>query len=468
MIKLDISVLYVEDDLSISEEISFFLQPRVRTLLVAHDGAEALELFEKHQPEMIITDIQMPRLNGLEMIKTIRAENVEVPIIITSAYNDSNYLMESLNHRVDAYLLKPIDLIELYTRLQKLAKPLLLKRELQQSNDRLKEINNSLEEKIFHETQLRTQLLNEKQEFLQSVVNGIDDPIMVIDTNYSITLMNNSAQKMLDNGVLMNPKDRQCFEVSHHRDSPCEGENYECPLHSVMISKKNVKVIHNHQSADDLNIKYFEISATPLFDKSGEVKGIIEVSRDITGHLNKQQELEIQKNQMQQYAYYDALTGLSSRMYFFEFFKEAVKKANRDHRSIHLLFIDLDNFKEINDKYGHDIGDIVLQRFSNRLKTSVRESDHVVRLGGDEFVIMISDIKYDQNIEKLIQKIIDEVSKSFEVKGYTFDLTCSIGVSSYPQDGKDLKTLLRHADLAMYEVKKEGKNGFQIYHKIKE
>ncbi len=335
MIKLDVSVLYIEDDEEIAQEIRFFLNSRVKILFFAKDGEDALEIYKEEKPDMIITDIQMPRMNGLEMIQVIRENNIEIPILIISAYNDTNYLMKSLNLGVDAYILKPTDLNILYQRLEKLAQPIFLKKELLQRNKDLQEINKSLKEKIIQE-----RLLHEKHK-----------------------------------------------------------------------------------------------------------------------------KLEIEKNFMQYHAYYDALTGLANRTYFYELFKEAVKISKRQKSSFRLLFIDMDDFKEINDTYGHDIGDGVLKEFSLRLKASVRESDNVIRLGGDEFVILLLDVRVEENLENLVQKILFEVKKEFFIDSLSLSFTCSIGVSSFPQDATDLDTLLKCADSAMYEAKQEGKNSYKIYKK---
>jgi len=463
MNKLDISVLYVEDEIEIAEEIRFFLQSRVKTLFFAKDGADGLELYREENPDMIITDIQMPRTNGLEMIQSIREKNQAIPILITSAYNDSDYLMKSLDLGVDAYILKPTDLSELYTRLKKLAQPIFLRRDLLKSNENLEKLNASLEEKIIEETYLRTKELSEKQEFLQSIIDGVDEPIMVIEADYTVSLMNASAKRVMDDCAVEDMNSPKCYEIIHKRSTPCKGINFECPLGEVLRTKKKTSVIHKHKSSSNGLGQYLEISATPLMDKNGEVTAIIEVSRDITGHLSVQQELEVEKNLMQYHAYYDVLTALPNRAYFYELFKEAVKVSKRLKSSFRLLFIDLDNFKEINDTYGHDIGDAVLKEFASRLKSSVRESDNVIRLGGDEFIILLLDVSMEEKIEALIEKILDEVKKEFIIDSLSLFFTCSIGVSSFPRDATDIDSLLKYADKAMYKAKLKGKNTYEIY-----
>ena len=133
----NISILYVEDDKDIAEEVAYFLEKKVFKFHMAQNGEEGLEIFKEFSPDIIITDIQMPKMDGLDMIKAIREVNSEIPIIIISAFNDSDKLLKAINLRVDAYLLKPINLLELYERVQKLMSPVLLKKERENSKQQL-------------------------------------------------------------------------------------------------------------------------------------------------------------------------------------------------------------------------------------------------------------------------------------------------------------------------------------------
>lgn len=139
------TILYVEDNREIAEEITFFLETKVKALYSAYDGQEGLELFESKRPDIIITDIQMPRMNGLEMIREIRKIDVEVPIIITTAYNETDFLLKAIDLQVDGYLMKPLDIKELLTRLVKVIEPLHLRRELFKKNRELETINHDLD-----------------------------------------------------------------------------------------------------------------------------------------------------------------------------------------------------------------------------------------------------------------------------------------------------------------------------------
>ncbi len=148
----NISLLYVEDDIDIVEEISYFLNKRVKNLYVANDGKEGLELFEKYNPQIIITDIQMPKLNGLEMSAKIREKNKDIPIVVTSAYNDNNFLNRSIELGINGYITKPVSLSKLIDVLEKVLEPSLLKSKLIEKNRELEEFNSNLNSLVEEKT----------------------------------------------------------------------------------------------------------------------------------------------------------------------------------------------------------------------------------------------------------------------------------------------------------------------------
>jgi diguanylate cyclase (GGDEF)-like protein len=168
-----------------------------------------------------------------------------------------------------------------------------------------------------------------------------------------------------------------------------------------------------------------------------------------------QEELERQAN-------YDALTGLPNRHLFHDRLKQAVF-ATRSTKSIAVVFIDLDHFKVINDSLGHNFGDEVLRHIGERLQSAVRDGDTVARLGGDEFVLILSDQTREEVIFRTMRRLIGKVSEPIMVGERELNITCSAGISLYPQDGPDVQTLLKNADAAMYRAKSQGRNTFQFY-----
>lgn len=162
-------------------------------------------------------------------------------------------------------------------------------------------------------------------------------------------------------------------------------------------------------------------------------------------------------------AYHDNLTGLANRSLFSKLLNNCFRRAQRHEHSFSLLFMDLDRFKMINDTLGHDAGDELLKEIAKRLTASVRVSDTVARLGGDEFVVLLPEENDADQLTMVATRILDAVRKPIKLAGTDLRVTVSIGISSYPQDGRDEQTLIKNADVAMYNAKKAGKNVFRFY-----
>ncbi len=179
---------------------------------------------------------------------------------------------------------------------------------------------------------------------------------------------------------------------------------------------------------------------------------------------NKRLELKVnEKTKSLEYlANHDPLTELPNRMLCIDRLNQYIKSHNRTKKSIGVLFLDLDRFKEINDSFGHDVGDELLIEVASRLKESVRDSDTVARLGGDEFLIIVEDIDQGK-LSLLVEKIIFNINKDVFIRNITLHTSFSIGISTFPNDGKTSDVLIRNADTAMYKAKDLGKNRYQFY-----
>ena len=202
--------------------------------------------------------------------------------------------------------------------------------------------------------------------------------------------------------------------------------------------------------------------------RSGRVDALVVTGRDgesILSLRSAAEELAERKRhdaQLEYQANYDALTGLANRHLLQDRLQQALISAARYGHEVTVAFIDLDNFKYINDSLGHHIGDQLLQAISYRLRSSLRETDTVARNGGDEFVLVID--RSDESVISLImRKVLNAVSEPVTIDGHELLITCSIGLSMYPIDGPDANTLLRHADAAMYHAKEQGRNNFQLF-----
>ena len=163
------------------------------------------------------------------------------------------------------------------------------------------------------------------------------------------------------------------------------------------------------------------------------------------------------------FANHDALTGLPNRAMFTERLAQAVAQAQRHHRRGAVLFMDLDRFKIINDTLGHEAGDVLLKELAARLREALRAGDTIGRQGGDEFVVLVEDAESAESIAEVAQKILDTVSRTLPVHGHEYSVTASIGISVFPDDGADVQTLLKNADIAMYRAKERGRNAFEFW-----
>lgn len=161
-------------------------------------------------------------------------------------------------------------------------------------------------------------------------------------------------------------------------------------------------------------------------------------------------------------AFFDPLTGLANRVRFRDKMIVAFKRADRYHHLTVILFIDLDNFKHVNDKYGHGVGDAVLKEIAKRLKQNIRSTDTIARIGGDEFTVLLSQVKEKKSICSIVKKIISEIKQTIDHNGNSISVTASIGISIYPFDGSSPEMLISDADDAMYQAKQNGKDCYSF------
>jgi diguanylate cyclase (GGDEF)-like protein len=177
-------------------------------------------------------------------------------------------------------------------------------------------------------------------------------------------------------------------------------------------------------------------------------------------------DVSLARQMAEQLAYqatHDALTGLPNRQLFVDRFEQTVAHVQRNKQRLALLFLDLDNFKQVNDNLGHAIGDQLLQQVAERLRHCVRAGDTVCRQGGDEFLVLIEAIDNPDQLLPLVEKLLATNAEPYQIKQHTLTLTSSIGISVYPDDGVEINDLVKHADAAMYAAKTSGRNCFQFF-----
>ena len=227
---------------------------------------------------------------------------------------------------------------------------------------------------------------------------------------------------------------------------------------SDYLSGKIEKYIHEHRViCKDKSIKWV-LSRGMIVkrDKHGKPLRMIGTHTDITAR-------KLLETRLENLAHFDALANVPNRTLFNDRLKLALSYAKREKKMLAVMFIDLDLFKEINDLYGHETGDIVLKKVSRQLVSCVRESDTVARMGGDEFVILLPIVDEIEDVKLVAHKIVEAVAQPIKVAKTHLHITCSIGIALYPQHGKDEKLLVINADMAMYQAKNSGKNQAKFF-----
>ncbi len=162
-------------------------------------------------------------------------------------------------------------------------------------------------------------------------------------------------------------------------------------------------------------------------------------------------------------AYHDTLTGLPNRRFFNEQLTRALIEAEENQKLLAVMLVDLDHFKEVNDSLGHDAGDVLLKQVAQRIQGSIRTGDTVARMGGDEFLLCLPEAGRPEDVCRIAQRILDSLHGPFDIAGHTVQVGASIGIALYPNDSRDVESLLKHADASMYDVKEGGRNGYQLY-----
>lgn len=302
-----------------------------------------------------------------------------------------------------------------------------------------------------------------EQEFLQKIIDGIDEPVMAIDTDYKVHRMNRMAAQTAE-GLNLDRQSLHCYELLHGNTEPCCDELQPCPLQMVERTRQPCKVLHDHIAPGGQHRK-FQIIATPLFDQKNEIKCIVESTHDVTEHLTLLDELKERELSYAHLAQHDPLTSLPNRLLFADRLNQAMHVAHRNRSQLAVLFIDLDQFKQLNDSFGHTFGDEVLKAASARLQQLFREDDTVARMGGDEFTVILTDISMAVDAALVARKILEQFKAPFEIGEQVVYLGASIGVSIYPEHGTTVDDLVRNADTAMYRAKDRGRGTFEYYSK---
>jgi diguanylate cyclase (GGDEF)-like protein/PAS domain S-box-containing protein len=297
--------------------------------------------------------------------------------------------------------------------------------------------------------------LFEEKERAQVTLNSIGDAVISTDVSGCVTYLNAAAQGMTD-WSLEEAVGRPLEDVFQIADATTR-ETMPNPMKVAILENKTVSLMSNcvliRRDGSEAAI---EDSAAPIHDRRGHVTGAVMVFRDVS----KARALSLK---MAHLAQHDSLTDLPNRLLLNDRLNQALARSHRNSQGLALLFLDLDRFKNINDSLGHAIGDRLLQSVAERLLACVRSSDTVSRQGGDEFVILLPEVTRPADAAVTAEKILLALSTPHRIDKQDLHLAASIGIVTYPEDGMDAKTLLKHADLAMYRAKDSGRNTYQFF-----
>ncbi|MGG3694511.1 PAS domain S-box protein [Heyndrickxia ginsengihumi] len=227
-----------------------------------------------------------------------------------------------------------------------------------------------------------------------------------------------------------------------------------------MIKTKEAGVFEYRFRDVTKNWLWLEAKVTPIFEKDGRFKHFLLVSREIS-------ERKMYEEQLAHMAYHDTLTGIANRRVINHQLERALSNAKSQGHKIAVLYLDLDHFKKINDSLGHDVGDELLKQFTNKVQNCLSKDDVFARQGGDEFIILLTKIKEEQEAVNIAKSILTTFQEPWKVREYTFQTTSSIGISCFPDDGVTGHKLLQHADFALYEAKRAGRNNVKTYRSMK-
>jgi len=293
--------------------------------------------------------------------------------------------------------------------------------------------------------------LLDKSVYLDGILSSsIDMAIVATDVEYAIKYFNPEAEKVF--GV--------------HAEEVVGGSALELDVLSAAAAPRMAKIRETVRKegeflfplriARDGQTSYYDGRVTGILDKLHRLAGFVIMLRDVTARKKYEEEIK-------HLAYHDALTGLPNRVLLSDRIVQTLAQSGRNNTPGALIIIDLDNFKDINDTLGHGVGDLLLKEVSGRLKALVRKSDTVSRMGGDEFVLLLPKIASTEAAGQLARKVVKAFQEPFKCGGNSFNVTASLGIALFPQDGTDEETLLKRADIALYRAKEQGRNTYNLY-----
>lgn len=287
---------------------------------------------------------------------------------------------------------------------------------------------------------------------VENILQTISDSVILVDLNGVMITANQETIRLLKYDI--NELIGKPLSILFHKDNDLNPADLINLLRNGPI--RNIETFFITKNGEKIPINF---SASFCRDDDETIIGFVAVAWDITSLKNTEERLR-------NLAHHDVLTNLANRLLLDERLSHDISVAQSNNKLIAVVLFDIDRFKDINDVYGHNIGDLLLIEIAKRLKTSVRLSDTIARLGGDEFVILLNGLNQANDFEATVQMVMKHLSEPYFIDTYEINITVSMGISIYPIHGGDLRSLLKHADIALYKVKSQGKNNYQLYSAI--
>jgi len=432
------NVLVVDDDGTTCLLLEKTLSDAGFQVFTSSSGAEAFNLFLENPIGLVISDILMPGKNGFELCADIRAteQGRFLPILMMTGSDDDNAVEGSFQAGATDFISKPINHAVLVHRVRYMLRANNTFMEWKKTEDQLSRLGRVLD--------------NSSNEilFLDGETLGFTDLNNAALSNLGFT---KEEATLLYLGDIVLANTEVGVPIVDQLESLINGESKAVRCAASMLRK------------DGTFYPVEGYAYTSLNNHSGKVD-IVCIFEDITHR--KQVEAR-----MQHLAYYDSLTNLPNRGLFIENFKKVLAVSERNDNQAALLFVDLDNFKYVNDTLGHNAGDELLCKIAKELNNCIRSSDVVglrsehslARFGGDEFAIFLSHVTDEADVILVAERILESMVTPIVIESREFVVTASIGIVMFPEDGRDVDVLLRKADIAMYEAKNRGRSGYQFY-----
>ena len=430
----------IVDDISSQRNIlEHILSPLNINIIQATSGEDALSKVGLHDFAVILMDIEMPGMMGYEAVQLIHStpNAKHIPIVMVTS-NDKNdqALHKSYMAGAADYVTKPV-------------------------NETI--ITKKIAQFIALDEQKR--IAEDSTTRLNILLNSVNEGIVGVDLDGTITFANPKAAELLSIDAKNISSNIQDFLLLNNNKVDLQNySNSNRELTDLLSSKFNnaTKLQRTSlKSSGDwqtlAGVKFHSnYTCDVTRDANGEIDGAVLTFKDTT----KEKETE---EKLQHLANFDYLTNIPNRAYFHDALKKSIARVKRYNTTLAVMFLDVDHFKFINDQYGHNIGDLLLQSISKRISETLREEDLISRMGGDEFAIILQDIPEKVNVINVAQKILNIVSEPIELNGICIEVSTSIGISFYDPTSMNMDDLLKSADTAMYEAKSEGRNNFQFF-----